>query len=113
MGWTKRDDLVTEHPKVLALISHPQGGYEGYFRWDQLLGWCSRHHTGGSFTTGAAHQLGVRDRHLTALLDVGLVERNGNGLAIHDYGDYNPAGTDAERARRYRARKRDGGVTDA
>lgn len=103
--WLREDATEADHPKVLRLID--AAGYEAYYRLHRLRQWCARHRTDGAFPKGAITEVNAKPKHVAAMVAVGLVERDENGgFRVHDFAIYNPGSTDAERARRYRERKR-------
>jgi len=109
--WIREDATEIVHPKTLRLLD--LAGYEGYFRIHQLRQWCALNETGGVFDAATARGLGVRQKTLDALVEVGLVERDdGNGrLVVHDFGTLNPS-PGALRQRRWRDGKRDASETE-
>ena len=109
MAWLRENDDEASDPKILRLIEH--GGWEAYYRVHQLRQWCAMHETGGSFTGATARALGTKGRHLRAMVSVGLVDDEGDGVyKVHNWRRFNPDDpTAAARQRRSRSRKRHGG----
>jgi hypothetical protein len=106
MTWLRENDDEATDPKTLALIG--QAGYEAYYRLHRLRQWCAQHETGGTFGLATSRELGVKSRHLAAMLAAGLVDSEGGGAyQVHDWRSYNPTDPTADRRMRaYRERQR-------
>jgi hypothetical protein len=98
MPWARIDDAFDDHPKVLALLEHDQGG-AAVGLWTLCLTWAHRNtlrkgKTPGLIPTSLPRRyLGPGARELAALLvKEGLWEPldEGAGWMIHDFGKYLP-----------------------
>jgi hypothetical protein len=93
LTWTKLDDGFWSNPKVVRVGNEAAGVYT------RLLSYCGQHETDGHVPDEVARFVG-RPRVLNALVEVGLMERNGVGYLIPDYLDFNPSRADQEDKRR-------------
>lgn len=113
--WVKIDDAAPLHPKLL------DAGAEAAWLWVAGLAHANRHTTDGRIEgrhlSALYPPLGSKARRLARkLVEIGLWIECGDGYLIHDYEDYQEQAMssardekrarDAERARRYRERKR-------
>jgi hypothetical protein len=107
MSWTKLDDGLYDHPKVLA------AGNEATGLFCRALSYCGKQLTDGFVPASVASFLG-REKAVEALVDAGLWERVDGGFNVHDYLDYNRPRADVladrakstERQRRWRESRR-------
>ncbi len=104
MTWVKLDDQFSDHPKVKAL-SDP-----AYRAFVDGLCFCSRYLTDGRIPAANIRAI-AKTRAVSELVSAGMWERNGDGVLVHDYLDFQPS---AKRIRAKRAsdsrriRNRDG-----
>jgi hypothetical protein len=100
--WSKLDDGLWSHPKVVAAGNEAAGVY------CRSLSYCGCHETDGHVPQEVAKFIG-RQRAFERLIEVKLMERNGTGYQIPDFLQFNPSHAllEAKRARD-RARKADG-----
>lgn len=87
MPWGKLDDALYDHPKVEALPPTIRLACVGL--WTLTSSYSNRHLTDGHVATGTLRKLGGTSRLVEALIEVGLYERNGSGIVIHDFLDHN------------------------
>ena len=106
MSWLRLDDRFTSHPKFAGWTPAEK------WAWLEVLEYCARYKTNGL----VPDDLALLPRSVTPKLlqraeNVGFLERNGNGLEVHDWPEYNPPKdpTNAERQQRWRDRNK--GVT--
>jgi hypothetical protein len=99
MPWARIDDAFDDHPKVLAVLEHEQGG-AAIGLWTLCLTWAHRNTLKRGKTPGLIsaslprRYLGPGARELAALLvKEGLWEplAEGDGWLIHDFDQYLPA----------------------
>lgn len=100
MAWLRIDDGFAEHPKLIAL-----GSPADRWTWLELLVYCARRRTRGQVPSGV-HD--VLRRATPGFLErchmVGLLDKDEDGYAVHDWETYNPsdsAAADRMRRRRY------------
>jgi len=102
-GWIRVMADVHRHPKVVALPSDPA-------RWAFIVVLAEGKAVGGRWESERHFRAycGALARHLPALVGVGLLERDGEAILIHDWDQYQrePKAdpTAADRMRRKRAR---------
>jgi hypothetical protein len=98
MSWARIDDAFDDHPKVLAVLEHEQGG-AAIGLWTLCLTWAHRNTLKRGKTPGLIsaslprRYLGPGARELAALLvKEGLWEplAEGDGWMIHDFSQYLP-----------------------
>jgi hypothetical protein len=98
MAWARIDDAFDDHPKVLALLDHEQGG-AAIGLWTLCLTWAHRNTLRKGKTPGLlpAHlprrYLGPGARELAALLvkeELWESRDEGDGWLIHDFDQYLP-----------------------
>lgn len=116
MPWFKVDDGLHSHPKALA------AGDAALGLWVRLGSWSSNHLTDGLVPGNVATLLG-KPAVLRKLVQVGLLDREGEDYRLHDFHEYNPSrekvladrAATASRVAAYRGRKNDSGngVTNA
>lgn len=111
MSWTRLDDAIYDHPKVLEVDPLDRLLYV----W--ALCWSSRHRTDGRLRRRAlghvAALAGVTDLDGAAarLVAAGLWEDDADGWLVHDFHDYQPAAADVDELRAKRAEAgRQGGL---
>ena len=106
MTWVKIDDGFHDHPKIEALSSDAYRAFIGG------LCYCARFLTDGHIPPARVKQLG-RTAAVRELEQVGLWDRNGDGVHVHDYLEYQPSSAAilakraAESARKRRGREAD------
>lgn len=100
MSWLRLDDGAARHPKLAGLTPADKWG------WVELLLWCAADGRGGR-VPGDVEQLPRSvTLELVGELELrGLLDRDGDGLRVHDWADYNGARTGAERTAAWRDRK--------
>lgn len=99
-AWAKIDDGFAEHPKVRkAWRSHPRA--VGLFA--MAIAYSARYETDGHIDAEWIDEKlpdrTERVKVVRALIDVGLVEKTGDGFVIHDYLVYNRSHSEAEQDR--------------
>jgi hypothetical protein len=97
MSWFRVDDQFHLHPKAQA------AGNAALGLW-LLLGSYAAERQRAEIPIRVALTYGTR-RQLDRLVEVGLLDRNGTSVMIHDMIGQREAMSDAERARRYRQRR--------
>lgn len=110
MSWTRLDDGIYDHPKVLEVDPLDRLLYV----W--ALCWSSRHRTDGRLRRRALEHVaalaGVADLEAAArrLVAAGLWEDDDDGWTVHDFTDYQPAAAEVDelRAKRAEAGRRGG-----
>lgn len=110
MSWTRLDDGIYDHPKVLEVDPLDRLLYV----W--ALCWSSRHRTDGRLRRRALEHVaalaGVVDLDAAArrLVAAGLWEDDDDGWTVHDFTDYQPAAAEVDelRAKRAEAGRRGG-----
>lgn len=110
MSWTRLDDGIYDHPKVLEVDPLDRLLYV----W--ALCWSARHRTDGKLRRRAlahvAALAGVPDLDAAArrLVAAGLWEDDDDGWRVHDFTDYQPTGAEVDelRAKRAEAGRRGG-----
>ncbi len=103
MAWLRVDDGMTEHRKVLGLPRKDR------WTWLELLAYVARQNNGGHVPDGVCDVLRwVTPTFLKTCSNLGLLDENETGYAVHDWDDYNPKDpTKTERQARWRAKKRE------
>ena len=81
MAWVRLDDGFGDHPKIIGLSS------AAFRAFVVGLCYCSRHLTDGHIPAAAVNAV-ARGGAVRELEAAGLWERNGNGIVIHDYLDF-------------------------
>jgi hypothetical protein len=111
VSWTRLDDGIYDHPKVLEVDPLDRLLYV----W--ALCWSARHRTDGRLRRRAlghvAALAGVTDLDAAAarLVAAGLWETDDDGWLVHDFTDYQPAAADVDELRQKRAEAgRQGGL---
>lgn len=112
VSWRRYDDGFEDNPKILELVA--LAGYEAFYRLCKVHGFSAKYGTKGIVKSSAVAALGVRPKHLRAMIQVGLLHDRGEGTyEIHDWADYQPKDlTGAERQARFRNAHRNGEVTE-
>jgi hypothetical protein len=92
MSWLKLDDGVLDHPKFVR--AERLAGSSAFHLWVGLISYCKKYLTDGVVPLDMLPKVnGPRQRWrgkaLEALLAVGLIERAGDSLVVHDYLDWN------------------------
>ena len=84
MSWLKIDDGFSHHPKILSVSIAA--------RWAYLEALCysAQYLTDGKVADGKL-KLIASPKVMNELTDANLWHRTANGIAIHDYLDYNPS----------------------
>jgi len=84
MSWARIDDNLTFHPKVLA------AGNAAIGVWIRMMAWSANHLTDGVVPGDIIRLIsGRKGTHIVTLVNVGLVDQEGDVFTIHDYLDYN------------------------
>lgn len=107
MGWSKFDDGMPLHPKIVALSVYAKLTYTFSIMY------ASRYHTDGVIGDGAARMImawvpvAQRNYNKVAaeLQTVGVWKRVDEGYVIHDYLDYNPSSEQIRQERENTARR--------
>ncbi len=85
MAWLRIDDGMPEHHKLLGLPRKDR------WTWMELLCYVARQGNGGHVPTGVVDLLRyVTPAFLEKCVRVGLLDQVDDGLAVHDWSDYNP-----------------------
>ncbi len=114
MTWLRLDDAFAQHPKIIRLSKIQR------WIWVEILCYCARFRTEGRVPAEVREVVPSADKNLLKrLVEVGLLDEDGDAWKVHDWDEYNPADpTAALRAKRYRDRNanrdgdRDATVTD-
>jgi hypothetical protein len=109
MPWFKVDDAFWSHPKCVAAPA------TALALWLRAGSWSAQQLTDGHVPAHVLSMLGGRKRDAVCLVSVGLWLESGTGWQFHDWSFYQPTrdqvqaerDANAERLRRWRARKRD------
>ncbi len=99
MPWGRLDDGLYDHPKVEQLPRRLRNSCVGL--WARAISWSNRYLTDGRVTMERLAKLDGSQAEVDALVCVGMLERDGDGVLIHDFAEYNET-ADAWRARRGR-----------
>ena len=107
MAWGRLDDGYYDHPKVLKALDSDAGAVGLHCR---AIAYCAKHQLDGHLSERAVCSLmplqSDREKAVAALLDAGLLERNGDSYVVHDFLDYNPSREEViEKRRKDRERK--------
>lgn len=101
MTWARLDDGFYAHPKVRKALSRDPMSIALF---SLAISWSAGHEQDGAVPDEALEMLvpsqPKRDRAAAVLEDVGLIHRNGEGIVIHDYLDYNLSRADLTERRR-------------
>lgn len=109
MSWLRIDDGFSRNPKVTSL-THKQR-----WIWVDILCYCSRYDTDG-YVPENLHEFiaGATESFLEKLIDRDLLDDTSHGLRVHDWLNYAPKDkTSAERQAKWRAKQRNGAVTES
>jgi hypothetical protein len=103
MTWLKFDDRILDHPKFVR--AERLAGSTALHLWVGLMSYCKQHRTDGWVPLDMFKRVNGprgrwRQRALDALLEVGLVELDGDRLHVHDYLDWNPSRKEIEHGRK-------------
>jgi hypothetical protein len=93
MSWAKLDDGVTFHAKTVA------AGNEAFGAWCRLITWSSGQLTDGAIPAQIALLICASADVVAKLVDVGLLDKSGDGYEIHDYLKYNPSAREVRKQR--------------
>lgn len=96
MAWAKLDDGFWSNPKVEEAGNEAAGAYA------RMLSYCGQHLTDGHVKQAAAKYI-TRRPILTRLVELGFLERNGEGWIIPDYLEFNPSREEVESKRKARS----------
>lgn len=93
MSWAKFDDAFWSHPKVV------RAGNEAVGAFVRMVCYCSQYLTDGAVPAATAREI-ARPKILERLVEVGLLEADGDGFRVHGYLERNPSRlqVEAERA---------------
>ncbi len=125
MSWIQLDDRILEHPKFVRAVR--LGGSEAIHLWLGLRAYCAQFLSDGLVPTDMLPEVRgplnerKREAALSALVDVGLLERCDVGVRLHDYLDWSSSrdevltrrGRDADRKRGGRSRTPNGVRADS
>jgi hypothetical protein len=92
VSWGKLCGTFAFHRKVLEV------GNEGAGAFARMIAFSCEGLTDGKLTRAAASAIASPEL-LGRLVDVGLLEVDGDGFAIHDFGDFNPTGQEVKARR--------------
>lgn len=110
MSWLKLDDRILKHPKFVRAAR--DAGSTAVHLWIGMLSYAKEHLSDGRVPVDMIRCIDGprqrwRARALEALVDAGLVERDGEVLVLHDYLDWNPSKEVVEqKAKEKNARRR-------
>ncbi len=109
MSWLRVDDKLVRHPKITSLSRGDR------WTWIELLSYCAEYQTEGHVPTNVRAAVPHATPGLLAKAHAaGLLDINGSGYVVHNWGKYNPKdATKAERQARWRHNRDanvDGGV---
>lgn len=93
VSWAKFDDAFWSHPKVV------RAGNEAVGAFVRMVCYCSQYLTDGAVPAATAREI-TRPKILERLVEVGLLEADGDGFRVHGYLERNPSRlqVEAERA---------------
>ena len=103
MTWTKLDDGIFDHPKML------RAGEDAANLYVRALVWCNKHLTDGQIPREALRALTLRrspESMADRLVTVGLWEATGEGWFVHDFAAHNPSRATVEAKRAELSAKR-------
>lgn len=92
MAWTHLDDGWWSHPKVIRAGNGPVGA------WVRMLNWSRAKKTDGCVPKEIARTIASR-KELQKLVDVVLLERDGDGYRIHDHLQWNRSAAEDDAAK--------------
>jgi len=101
--WTRLDDGIFDHPKML------RAGEDAANLYVRALVWCNKHLTDGQIPREALRALTLRRSPETMadrLVTVGLWEATGDGWFVHDFAAHNPSRATVEAKRAELSAKR-------
>ena len=88
--WFRVDDDLHSHPKTLAAGNAAMGA------WVRIGSWCGKHGTGGSIPMSVARSLVGSSKALHTLVQVGLLNVDGENYQLHDWEEYNATAEEAQ-----------------
>lgn len=88
--WFRVDDSFADHPKVLCVSTAAVG------LWTKAGAWSARHLTDGRVPRTALAALGGTTTQAGQLVQAGLWDAVEDGWRFHDWGDYQPTGTEID-----------------
>lgn len=92
MTWARLDDRFWSNRKVVRAWKRNRGSVGLYAL---ALTYCAQHETDGTvdaeWVEDRLPKASEREALMSVLVDVGLVDRDGDDYEIHDYLDYNPS----------------------
>lgn len=93
MSWAKFDDAFWSHPKVI------RAGNEAVGAFVRMVCYCAQYLTDGAVPKSTAREI-ARPKIIEKLVEVGLLEVDGDGFRVHGYLERNPSRlqVEAERA---------------
>lgn len=108
MAWLRIDDGFPEHRKIIALKRTER------WTWMELMCYCARQNDMGHVPEGVGDIVrGATPAFIRKCVEIELLDRDEDGLRVHDWHDYNPKDpTGPTRQMRYRNKKRNDEVTD-
>lgn len=92
MSWAKFDDAFWSHPKVL------RAGNEAVGAFVRMVCYCSQYLTDGAVSKATAREI-ARPKVIEKLVEVGLLETDGNDFRVHGYLERNPSRLQVEAER--------------
>jgi hypothetical protein len=93
MTWAKFDDAFWSHPKTI------RAGNEAVGAFVRMVCYCAQYLTDGAVSAATAREI-ARPKVIEKLLEVGMLEVDGDGYRVHGYLERNPSRlqVEAERA---------------
>ena len=105
MAWAKLDDGFWSDPDIDRLGNEAAGVFA------RMLSYCGQHLTDGHVPETAARYISAKRRPLDLLVQVGFIQRNGDGYDIPKFLEFNPSREEVEGKRNVRAQAgRQGGI---
>ena len=102
MIWLRIEPNFPRHPKIAALSDR-------HFRvWLRVLTNCADLENPQVNEATMRELPGLDSKAIERFAELRLLDRNGEGWKVHDWEDYTPPESAAERMRRYRQRRREG-----
>lgn len=95
--WARLDDELLDHQKISDagdIIGGKNGSAIALGFYAQCLMWANRHLSDGHLPKSVVKDFRHGSNPLSiadALVKAGLLEKNGSGFVIHDFGDFNPS----------------------
>jgi hypothetical protein len=100
MSWLRLDDQIGNHPKTMAAEN------EAFGAWVRMVAHCGAYLTDGFVTDAVAIAIAGKRKVLDRLVAVGFLDRVEAGYAVHDYLDWNPAGSKVREERRVKSERK-------